>query len=105
MSVRKSAFNSGSSETPQRAKKGRARSSCGHHWILSNTKYPVYEPKVGQINLGRTSGRCKKCGKTRRWESATPDSIYGIDSIISSNIRLENGVLPEGFGLDEDYDA
>ena len=103
MTARKNVSNSGSGGTRRQMK--RSRDSCDHHWILSSTKYPVYEDKMGQVNLGRTGGRCKKCGKTKRWEAPTPDSIYGMDSIISCNIRLENGTLPEGFGLEDDYDA
>lgn len=111
MSVRKSASSNGSGGTRQPPKRRRAttarrKSPCAHHWILDNTQYPIFEPNVGQVNLGRTRGRCKLCGKTRRWESATPDSVYGIESIVAFNVRQENGTLPEGFRLDdEDYDA
>lgn len=102
MRVRTSASSSGSKGTRRR------KAKCAHHWLLENTKYPVHEEKTGQVNLGRTQGRCKKCGKTRRWESPTPDNVHGIESAIISNIKLDAETLPEGFQLEEeeeDYDA
>jgi len=102
------ASSSGSRDTQPQTRKPPI--SCAHHWILENTKYPVYKEKLGQVNLGRTRGHCKKCGKTRRWESPTPDNIHGIESLIISNIKLDAETLPEGFQLEEDlleedYDA
>lgn len=101
MSARSNALSSGSVETPQ--EKRRRRASCVHHWILEKTKYPIIEGS-GQSNIGTTKACCKKCGKTRRTTTATPDSIHGVESLIASNIREEE--LPDGFQLEgEDYDA
>ncbi len=105
MTARKNVSSSGSVGTRRRTK--RSLDSCSHHWILSSTKYPVFEPNVGQVNLGRTGGRCKKCGKTRRWEAATPDDIHGIESFIAAKIRSEETFVPDKFRRleEEDYDA
>ena len=77
-----------------------------HHWILENTKYPIIEGS-GQTNIGGTRGRCKLCGKKREWETATPDSIHGMESLVASNIRSEEDALSDGFHEfeGEDYDA
>ncbi len=104
MTAHKSVSSSGSGETTQEMRLRQA--SCAHHWILGSTKYPVIEPLVGQVNLGRTRGYCKKCGKTRRWESPAPDSVYGAESVIAYNVRKESDALPDGFRLEiEDYSA
>jgi len=104
MSVRRNVSDSGSGKTLRRTRKRRA--SCAHRWLLENTKYRVVAGS-GQINLGRTRGRCKLCGNTRLWKSPTPDSIHGMESLIASNIRQEEGTLPEGFQFEdeENYDV
>ncbi len=105
MNTRRNASNSGSIGTRQQTKRhGNTNSKLcpPHHWLLENTKYPLSKPNVGQINLGRTRSRCKRCGKTRRWESPTPDSIHGIESLVAFNIRLEDDALPEGFSLEDE---
>lgn len=110
MSARKNASNSGSAVTRRRKRTRREttvrrKPSCVHRWRLENTKYPI-QPEVGQVNMGRTKGRCTLCGKTRHWEAPTPDSVHGIESLIISNVKMESDTLPEGFQIEEeDYDA
>ncbi len=83
---------------------GSAETCPPHHWILKSTKYPVVKG-TGQISTGRTRGYCKRCGKTKKWESPTPDALHGIDSLVASSIRGAQDV-PENFHLEEDgYDV